>query len=134
MAYLSGKNGTLKLGGNAVAHIRNWTIDDTSNNPTFATNATSCAKTRIAGVKDSTGTFEYVIDDGAGSVPLVSGSTATAQFHIDGTDSNYYECGIIIDSAGNGADINDGGEVVVTYNWGGTSVLQYNGLVTASGS
>ena len=97
MAVLSGKNGTLNLGGFQVAPVSNWRLAVTSNNPNYAANDTGGWKQRAAGVRDSSGSFEVKVNDG-GHCPVAEGDSAALELHIDGSGNNYYAVAAIIDT------------------------------------
>jgi len=132
--YLSGKNGTIKIDSNTVLHISNWQISKSSNNSAVATNNTNGWKARTCGVKDSTGSFTYVIPFGNASMPVAEGSCVEAQFHTDGTATNYYSQTIIIDQVDLESDINDGNFLEYNVTFSGAGPLTDNGYLVESGS
>lgn len=110
MATISGKSGTITVSNSAVAEITGWSLTTTSNNPAYASNATSGHKTRRGGVKDFTGTADYVYDTAADiHDTLATGNTVTLVLSMDGTEN--ISCPSIIDSITYNVDINDGGIV-----------------------
>jgi hypothetical protein len=103
MAAHSGKNGTVKWGGSAEAHVTNWTLTTTSNNAAFASNDTSGWKTRVAGVRDSSGSFTM-----KDKPSFEEGYSAELILY---TDARIYTVTVVIDSIGTACNMNDGTEV-----------------------
>jgi hypothetical protein len=134
MAYYSGKEGTIKCSGNVISPVSNWRLSKSSNNPAFNTNVEGGVKTRIAGVKDSNGSFDFVLDDGE-NVPFDEGDTATLELRVDGASGDdYYEVPVIIDEVSVDVDINDGGQVVVPITFSGVGAITAHGtLAKATG-
>jgi len=60
MAVISGKDGTVTIGGSAEAAVQDWFIEPFANLDDFATNDTAGWKNRVAGVKDTTGGFNML--------------------------------------------------------------------------
>jgi hypothetical protein len=132
--YLSGKDGTVYLSGAEVAHMRNFNVDASVNIDAFNTNSTSGWNARVPGVKDATGTFEWVLPVGFTSTPLDVGDCVAGQFHVDGTGSNYWSGRIVIESEGVPVDVTAGGAIVFSYGWGSDGALTKNGGLVKSGS
>lgn len=119
MAVISGKDGTVSVGG-AVNDATSWSISLTSNNPSWASPATSGYKQRVAGIKDTTGSYSAKAN---GTLP-VPGTHAAAVFTLDGTTT--YSLNVFIDSVNVEVDMDDGDVVGYSVDWSG------NGTVTAS--
>jgi len=132
--YVSGKDGTVYLEGAEVSHMRNFNVDSSVNIDAFATNATGGWNDRTPGVKDATGTLEWVLPVGFTSTPLDVGDCIQGQFHVDGTGNNYYSGKIVIESEGVPVDVTAGGAIVYSYGWGNAGVLTKNGGLVRSGS
>ena len=58
----SGKDGKVRIGASDLAEITGWTFNPTSNNPSWASSSTGGYKTRVAGVKDGSGSIEGKYD------------------------------------------------------------------------
>ena len=114
MAVISGKNGTVSLAGDATA----WSISLTSNNPSWASPATSGYKKRVAGVLDTSGSYSAKYN---GSVPTVGAITTSAAFTLDG--STTWTLNIIVDSVNIEVDMDDGDVVGYSVDWSGTGVV-----------
>jgi len=116
MAVISGKEGTLYLGGTQVTPVRNWTVDEDGNLKEYAANDTDGWVRQVAGVFKASGTFLVAADDEC-HCPVSKGSSYVAQFHFDGTVGNYYNGRIAIASIGVDDDINDGEIVNYAITW-----------------
>lgn len=62
MAAISGKGGSVLVASSDLVEVTNWELTRTSNNPSWASNTSNGYKKRVAGVKDSTGTFSTKYD------------------------------------------------------------------------
>lgn len=120
MAAISGKDGKVIQGSTDITDTLGWTINKMSNNPAYASNATAGVKKRVAGVKDSNGTFTYAYQGAAEEI--TEGSSYTLKLYLNAT--KFYTVAAVIDSISANVDINDGGIVSYTANWSG------NGAVT----
>jgi hypothetical protein len=130
---ISGKSGVVKTGGTptALVDIAMWSIEVKAQENVHATNSTGGWKTRSIGVKNATGKIKAMQNDDA-AVGLVVGNTYAAQFHIDGSGSNYYSGSIVITGFdGYEVDMNDGKEVAATFSWGCNGAITANGDVPA---
>jgi len=123
MATLSGKDGKVEIGGTELAHIHSWQLTTSSNNPARATSGTSGWKTRTAGVKDSSGSISFTLDD---ADPITDdfdeGSAVTLKLYLD--DTRFYTVPAIIDEiAWDDVDINDGEFIGGTASFSGTAAI-----------
>lgn len=100
MAAHSGKNGDLYWGGSQEDHVTNWALDTTSNNDAYASNQTAGWKNRVAGVRDSTGSFSM-----KDKPSFEEGYIAD---FIGYTDERIYTQRVIIDRIAIACDMNDG--------------------------
>ena len=123
MSFISGKDGTLKLGDAEVTQVTNWRIEKASHNKAYTANDTGAAKKRVAGAKDCSGRFEIKTTD-SGHVPVEEGDTVTLELHVDASGENYYEVPAIVDVIGADVDISEGKTVshVVTFSGNGPIV------------
>jgi hypothetical protein len=128
MPVISGKAGTLLLGGNTVSPISNWKLTITSNNKAYAANDTGGSKARVAGVSDCKGSFECKVAD-TGNCPVGAGEQSLAQLHVDATGADYYQVPIIIDRIQVDVDINDGQIVAFAIDFSGNGPLQAFGVL-----
>ncbi len=126
MAVLSGKNGTLNLGGAQVAPVSNWRLIVTSNNPNYAANDTGGWKQRAAGVRDSSGSFEVKVND-SGHCPVAEGDSVALELQLDGSGNNYYAVAAIVDKIEVNVDISAGQIIAYLIDFSG------NGPVTPYG-
>lgn len=122
MATISGKNGKVEIGSTVLASITNWSLTQTSNNDSYASSATSGCKSRVAGVKDASGTIEIVLDL---ADPIYDdftpGSAVTLDLFLDGTE--YFIVPAIIDSMSISADIDNGTATRVTAAFSATGAI-----------
>ena len=75
MAAYSGKNGTVTIGGGAVAQITKWTLEESVEVDKFGHSGSQGRKDGVAGCADIKGSFEAKLSSG-GSPPAV-GNTVT---------------------------------------------------------
>lgn len=121
MAGFSGKGGYVKAGSTQVAEVTKWNFKATSNNPAWASSDTAGYKTRVAGVKDGSGSLEMKVDrTSLFLATLTEGTLVTlhlyAEEHFDTAtppveDSKKWDIPAIIDDYDINVDI-DGGEAV----------------------
>jgi hypothetical protein len=110
MAGFSGKDGYVESGSTKLAQITKWDFNPKSNNPAYASSDTPGQKTRIAGVKDSSGSFDFKVDDTSPAYGVLTpGSTVTLKLYT--TTGKYFTVPAIIDDMKFGVDI-DGGDTV----------------------
>jgi hypothetical protein len=125
MAVLSGKNGTLFLGGSEITPVSNWKLVATSNNPDYAANDTGGWKKRVAGVRDASGSFEIKAADNQ-HCPVEEGDAPTLNLHLDNTGNNYYEVPAIIDKISVDVNISKGEIVAYVVDFSGNGpVVRY---------
>jgi hypothetical protein len=127
MAILSGKDGTLYLGGDEVVPLSNWKLITTSSNPAYVANDTGGWKKRAVGVQDSAGSFE--IKAAADQhCPLQEGDAAALKLHLDRTGDNYYDVPAIIDRIRVDVDINQGGLIAYVVEFSGNGAIMRHGI------
>ena len=117
MAVVSGKNGTVSVGG-AVSDATSWSLSMTSNNPSWASPATSGYKNRVAGIKDTTGSYSAKVN---GTIPTPGTATASCAFTTDGSAT--YTLNIIIDSVNLEVDMDDGDVVGYSVDFSGNGAV-----------
>ena len=117
---ISGKDGKVTVNATDIGDVTKWTLDESSNNPAYASNSTSGSKKRVAGVKDSSGTIEYELDTAAAE-PLTVGATATLKLYINAT--KYYSVPAIIDSIGTVCDVDTGAIVAHSAKFSGNGAI-----------
>jgi hypothetical protein len=132
MANFSGKDGTIKVGATELNNIEGWTLDIGGNTPNFVSNSTSGWNTRIAGAKDATGTFDYVLASDE-TMPFQMHATMTLILHVDGSDSAYWTVPAIITDVPSEVLLDGSAEVKVPYGFGCTGPAVPTGLFSASG-
>lgn len=101
MATHKGSEGTVKVGANAVAEIRSYTIEETADTLDDTTMGDT-ARTRLASLTSFSGSMDVLWDetDTNGQVALTVGSGATINVYPEGDTSGdaYYTGAIIVTS------------------------------------
>ena len=128
MAVLSGKSGTLNIDADEVTPVARWKLAVTSHNPEYAANDTGGWKQRVAGVRDSTGSFLVMADD-AGHCPVAEGDAVTLNLHVDDSGNDYYGVPAIISSIQVDVDISAGQIVAYVVGFSGNGAVTTNGIV-----
>ena len=100
MAAVSGSGGSV----GSYSEVTGWSLNITTNNPSYASSDTSGWKKRVTGTSDVTGTVEF---KWSGSAPVQAGaSIAGLVLNIDGSDS--YTLDAVVDTLNVEADLDDG--------------------------
>ena len=128
MSVLSGKDGTLEIGGAVLLRLASWQIEKTSANRAYAANDTGGAKRRVAGVKDCTGRLEVKAAD-SGKAPVAEGDIVALALHADGSGDNYYGLSAIVDSIRVEVDISDGKPVAYLIRFSGNGPISAHGVL-----
>lgn len=124
MAANHGTNGVIKVGSATVAIVKNWTYEESVENPE-SHGMGAVAKTRLTGgPKDYAGTITCLYDktDSNGQMALVADAEITLHLHQDGDASGDEDRSgpAIIQKMGMSVDMNDA--VEVTFDWIGNGV------------
>lgn len=121
MAALSGKDGNVTIDAGSVADIINWKWDRSSNNPAYASSDTGGTKTRVAGVKDNSGSFDCVAQDASDDdLPLAVGTLVTLLLEtVSGDVVQAYTVPAAIDKVSVEVDPDDGSLVVYKVDFSG---------------
>ena len=117
MAGQSAKNAVVKLGVTALNEVLEWNWNGSQNNPDYRSSSTGGETARVAGHKDSSGSFRVAVA-ASGSIwsVLAPGDTIVdLRLHEDAT--LFHSGPAIVDSMEPTADINGDGllEVVVNF-------------------
>lgn len=123
MARHSGKNGKVKAGANTIAHVTNWSIDE-SVNIADLTSADDTWATNDAGKKSWSGSMTFRLDHDAGSnQDLRAGDVVTLELYSEGDASGktYYSGSAIIAQHGVASPYDNAAER--TYSFTGTGAL-----------
>jgi len=128
----SGKNGTAKNAGGAIAEVTGWSFDPNANIEKYASNSTSGHKKGVATVEDFSGSVSTKLDSD-GNMPYRIGDTGTLNLHVDATDANYIAVPVIIGTHPIACDINDGKIVEVEYGFEPTGPPTYHGILATAG-
>ena len=103
MATHSGSEGTVKVGSNAIAELKSWTLDQ-SQDTVETTKLGDTVKTYTATQSSSSGTMDCFWDetDTNGQVACSIGATVTLNLYPEGATSGdtYYTGSAIITSVG----------------------------------
>jgi hypothetical protein len=132
MANFSGKDATIKVGATELNNVEGWTLDITGNTPNFVTNSTSGWNSRVAGSKDATGSFNYVLASDE-TMPYAMHATMTLILHLDGSDTGYWTVPAIITSVPTAATLDGADKLMVPYEFGATGPAVPTGIYSASG-
>jgi len=110
MAGYSGKDGMVYSGDTKIAQITKWSLTCTSKNPEYSSSDAPGQTTRVAGVKDAKGSFEFKCDDTSPAYSTIqNGGTYTLKLYLNAT--KYLTVPAIIDDEKFDVDIS-GGETV----------------------
>ncbi|HOM17221.1 MAG TPA: hypothetical protein PLQ00_07830 [Thermoguttaceae bacterium] len=110
MGVLSGKDGSVWIGGQPAAVVLWWELVKRSACKAYVANDTGGWRRRVPGAKDASGRLELKLR-ADGAAPVEEGQEATLRLHLDGTGKNYYELPAIIERISARVDI-AGGEVI----------------------
>ena len=103
MATHTGSSGTVKVGANAIAELRSWSLDQ-SQDTVETTKLGDTVKTYSATQSSSSGTMDCFWDetDTTGQVACTIGATVTLNLYPEGATSGdtYYTGSAIITSVG----------------------------------
>ena len=103
MATHTGSAGTVKVGSNAIAELRSWSLDQ-SQDTVETTKLGDTVKTYSVTQSSSSGTMDCFWDetDTTGQVALTIGATATLNLYPEGATSGdtYYSLSAIVTSVG----------------------------------
>ena len=86
MATLTGNSGTVKVGANAIAEIRSFSVDETADT-IESTSMGDTYRTFEASLKSWNGPVDVLFDDTDtnGQVALTVGSSVTVNFQVEGS-------------------------------------------------
>jgi hypothetical protein len=103
MATHTGSQGTVKVGSNAIAELKSWTLDQ-SQDTVETTKLGDTVKTFSATQSSSSGTMDCFWDetDSSGQGAMTIGATVTLNLYPEGAESGdtYYSGSAIINSVG----------------------------------
>jgi hypothetical protein len=116
MAALSGKDGTLTVGGAEETPILDWRLRTSANMGKFAANDTGGWKGGVAGVKDSSGSFNM------NDKPSFNEGDEIALVLYSGQDIYTLDTALI-ESIEAVVDVNDGPPVAFAVTFQGTSAV-----------
>ena len=127
MATHKGQDGVVKVGSNAVAEVRSFSIEETADT-VEDTVMTDSARTYISTLTSFTGSVDVFWDetDTTGQIALANGNTVTIEFHPEGTDTGdtYYSGSAIVTGFSRSASFDGMVEATIT--------LQGSGALTTS--
>lgn len=124
MGVISGKAGTVKVGGTAVLEVTKWTFEPSANISKYASNNTNGHKKAVAGVRDGKGTIETKVD----SVLWTAGQSVTLVLHVDGGSTDKITVPAVIATTPINVDIDNGEPISATY------TFEADGAWTGAGS
>ena len=115
---MSGKWGTLYVGGRVLAPVGNWEASIEGNLKEYGSNATAGWKENLSGTQRWSGTFLLRADD-AGCLIVQAGASYPADFHIGPALLNYIHGCVRISEIRVPVDIDDGAPIEYTVTWVG---------------
>lgn len=124
MAGISGKDGSVELtgapaGDGAQAEITGWTLNTSSNNPSWASSTNPGYKKRVAGVKDCNGSISGKYNsDNVLFDSLLPGVSVTLTLKLSGS-AGFYAVPALIDDFNLEVDMDNGDVVGWTANFSG---------------
>jgi len=98
MAAISGKDGNASVGG----YITSWSLNQTQNNPSWASSETSGYKERVGGMRDVTASVEGKT---GGTIPTVGASVTVTLTVATGVTFSFNG---IVESVSQEGDFDDG--------------------------
>ena len=128
MTTISGKGGTLRIGGTNTLHVSRWRIEKRAQNRAYSANDTGGAKKRVPGVKDSAGSLEIKATD-ATPIPVSEGDLIALALHADASGQNYYELPAVVDAVRTEVDISDGSPVAYLIDFSGNGPIAAHGIL-----
>jgi hypothetical protein len=128
MSFISGKDGTLKLGDTEVTQVTNWRIEKASRNKAYTANDTGAARRRVPGARDCSGRFEIKTTD-SDHLPVEGGDTVMLELHVDDSGENYYEVPAIVDLIRANVDISEGKTVPHLVTFSGNGPIVAHGIL-----
>lgn len=122
MAGFSGKDGYVESGSTKLAQITKWSMTCSSNNPAWSSSDTPGQMTRVAGVKDAKGSFDFKVDDTSPAyATLYAGSTVT--LHLYTTTGKQFVVPAIIDDDKYDCDVSGGDAVSGSMSFSQTAAI-----------
>jgi hypothetical protein len=128
MSLLTGKDGTLRLGGTEVLYLANWQIEKTAAAKTYTANDTGGARARVASARDASGRLEIKATD-SGHVPLAEGDTVALTLHADASGQNYYELSAVIDAVRVEVDISNAKPIAYLIHFSASGPITAHGVL-----
>jgi hypothetical protein len=127
MAILSGKDGTLHLGGREVALIADWRLTTVNHSREYVANDTGGWTKRAGGVRDASGSLEIKAADDR-QCPVEEGDAVLLSLHLDGSGANFCEVPAIIDRIRVDVDIGHGEIVAYAVDFSGNGPIIRHGI------
>lgn len=125
MAGESGQLGKVLSGSSQIAEVTGWSFNPTANNPSWASSTVPGFKQRVAGVRDSTGSFDFKYDTSSKIWGTVKeGDLVTLKLYLNNSD--IITVPAVIDSLTVEVDINDGDVTGGTCTFSQTAEITYS--------
>lgn len=131
MSDIAGILGTLYVDDVEKSPVTQWDLTIVSDNKSYAANDTAGWKKRVAGIKDSRGSFVIHVDS-TGNAPVSEGDSITLKLHIDNSGNNYYTVPAMIDEIKTNCNINAGNIIALQITFSGNGALTKNGILAES--
>jgi len=102
---MSGSGGVVRVGGVAIAEIRNWRLSRTATNPTYNSSGTARQTKRVPGNKDWTASFEFYTVDGDPNFD--EGDEITVQLYLSApaVGAKYWQGAALVNSIDTSVDV-----------------------------
>jgi hypothetical protein len=107
MGVLSGKDGSVWIGGQLFGPVLWWELVRRCSSKAYVANDTAGWRRRLAGAKEGTGRFEIKLRTDT-PLPLREGQEISLRLHLDGSGKNYYELPALIERISNRVHIATG--------------------------
>ena len=120
MAAISGKDGDVIVLGTQVCEVTKWSINETSTNPTYASNCSGGRKRRSGGQLDAVGSCDFKWDPGrplygTGAGQVKTGAAVRLALYID--DYQWIDVPAIISAFKLEVDIDAGAIIGGSFDW-----------------
>lgn len=127
--FVTGQEGTLKVGASEVNEISNWQITKTATTSRFATNKSGGWKRTVAGSKDWTASFDLKLVAGQ-AIPVKVGEAYIITFHINDSTDYYIGRGVIANDELE-CNVDEGTEITIPISVEGDGPLERAGTLLA---
>lgn len=128
ISVLSGKDGSVWIGGQRVALVLWWELVRHASSKAYVSNDTAGWRRQLAGAKEATGRLELKLQ-ADGFVPVEVGQEVSIRLHLDDSGENYYEVPALIARIRNRVDIASGEVIGWVVDFVGTGPVVGHGIL-----